>query len=286
MADGGSPDRILYDCGSLRIGSFRLRPDQRPFEDTGPIQGFLLVYPRTSVIIEHAGRAPVVADPTKVMLYNRGQEYRRRALTEIGDACEWFSFPPELVVEAMRSYDPSAVDRPERPFRAVHAATDADTYLLQRRIVEHVLSNQAPDRLLVEESMMRLLSRAVSRGTARADARRRSTIDDHRAIADACRRTLARHFADSPSLEAIASNVGVSPFHLARVFHRESGMTLHGYVHELRLRTALERVAEGEELARVALDLGFANHSHFTAAFRRLFGVTPTGYKRSIRARS
>jgi AraC-like DNA-binding protein len=63
-------------------------------------------------------------------------------------------------------------------------------------------------------------------------------------------------------------------------------MTLHAYVHELRLRTALERVADGEDLTRVALDLGYASHSHFTSLFRRAFGVTPSDFRQHARARS
>jgi AraC-like DNA-binding protein len=74
----------------------------------------------------------------------------------------------------------------------------------------------------------------------------------------------------------IAARVGTSPFHLARVFRRDAGQTIHAYVHQLRLRTALARVMDREDLSRVAADLGYASHSHFTALFRRAFGVPPT----------
>ena len=73
--------------------------------------------------------------------------------------------------------------------------------------------------------------------------------------------------------------MGTSPFHLARVFRRESGLTIHAYVHQLRLRTALERVMDREDLSRVAVDLGYATHSHFTASFRRSFGVPPSSLR-------
>jgi len=286
-------DRILYDGagGALRIGAFRRYPSEPRFEDTGPIGGFLLVFPRTSVIIQHAGRSPVVADPTRVMLYNRGQEYRRRALSERGDECEWFSFPPQLIAEALRARDPAVDDRLDRPFTATHAPVDAGTYLLQRDVVEHLRASDArgvaPDALFVEEAMARLLARAARASYPPARARRAATVEDHRAIADACRTLIARHLGEPLSLAQLARAVGVSPFHLARLFQRDSGTTLHAYRHQLRLRTALERVADGEELTRVALELGYTSHSHFTALFRRAFGVTPSGRRRrSHRARS
>ena len=112
-------DRTLYESASaLRIGAFRRYPWETSFENTGPIGGFLLVFPRTSVVIQHAGRAPVVADPTRVMLYNRGQEYRRAAVSAEGDRCDWFAVAPEIARDVVRAFDPAVDDCPERPFHA------------------------------------------------------------------------------------------------------------------------------------------------------------------------
>ena len=49
----------------------------------------------------------------------------------------------------------------------------------------------------------------------------------------------------------------------------------------LRLRAALERIADGEDVATLALALGFSSHSHFTSAFRRAFGVAPSQVRSS-----
>lgn len=280
--DRGVSDRILYEGRQLRIGAFRRYPWQRPFADTGPIQGFLIVFPRTSVVIRHAGKEPVVADPTRAMLYNLGQEYTRRALSDRGDECEFFSYAPELVAEALAPGDEAAKDRLDRPWTRSYVATDAATYVLQRRIVEHLLRADRLDPLLVEEGMMRVLARCAGGcllQDARPLARRAATARDHRALADECRAQLARRLGESVSLAELARDVGSSPYHLARIFQRDAGTTLHAYRHALRLRTALERVSDGEDLTRVAVDLGYASHSHFTAAFRRAFSTTPSAWR-------
>jgi AraC-like DNA-binding protein len=55
---------------------------------------------------------------------------------------------------------------------------------------------------------------------------------------------------------------------------------VHRWLLRLRLHASLERVAEpGSDLTTVALDFGFASHSHFTAAFRRTFGLTPSALR-------
>jgi AraC-like DNA-binding protein len=50
---------------------------------------------------------------------------------------------------------------------------------------------------------------------------------------------------------------------------------------------ALERLDAGErDLTRLALDLGYSSHSHFTDAFRRSFGVTPSTARKLLIVRS
>ncbi len=77
----------------------------------------------------------------------------------------------------------------------------------------------------------------------------------------------------------------VSPFHLAHGFRARTGLGLHAYRTHLRLRAALERIADPAlPLTELALDLGFASHSHFTDTFRRTFGRPPSAVRAAVRA--
>lgn len=257
--------RVLYS-GAVRIGAFRSHPRDADFADSGPTRGHLLVFPRTCVSIQHAGRAPVVADPTVVMTYNRGQAYTRRAIAPIGDHCEWFAFPGEAILEARGD----AAGDPERPFGAVVCLpSDARTYALA-----HLALRSLADPLRVEEACVTLLADVLARAApAPAHA---ALAPTHAALVDATRRSLATRFAEPRSLAAIAGELGVSMFHLARVFRRATGRTIHGYRTELRIRAAIERLHDTDDLAALAYDLGFSSHSHFTAAFKKLVGVAPS----------
>jgi AraC-like DNA-binding protein len=82
---------------------------------------------------------------------------------------------------------------------------------------------------------------------------------------------------EAVTLTDLATAVGTSPFYLTRLFRRELGIPLHQYVLRLRLAIAMERIRQGADpLSRLAFDLGFSSHSHFSAAFRRVFGITPS----------
>ena len=275
-------DTTHYQRRKVRVGSFRCRPSHPRFSDTGPIDNFLCVFPRTSVVITHAGRKAVVADANVVMFYNRHQEYRRGPISREGDRCDWFSVSPEAVIEASRPYDPAVADRPDRPFGFSHGPCGADVYLKQRLLLEYIRSHSSPDALLVEESVQEILRCVVAesyRALGHTPARSTSaaTRRTHAELADAARSLLAECYAESLSLDEIAHRLYTSPFHLSRVFRQQTGTTLHAYRNQLRLRASLERVTRPrQDLSALAFELGYSGHSHFTQSFRRCFGLTPS----------
>jgi AraC family transcriptional regulator len=75
----------------------------------------------------------------------------------------------------------------------------------------------------------------------------------------------------------------VSPFHLAHLFRDDTGLSVHQYLLRLRMALALRRLGDDEtSLSRLALDLGFSSHSHFTACFRRQFNASPAEIRATI----
>ena len=63
-----------------------------------------------------------------------------------------------------------------------------------------------------------------------------------------------------------------------RTFRKETGMSFAAWRQNVRLMDALSRLATGQSVTRVALDVGYNSPSAFTAMFRRTFGVAPTHY--------
>jgi AraC-like DNA-binding protein len=101
---------------------------------------------------------------------------------------------------------------------------------------------------------------------------------------DRARDIIARGFLGPLTVAGIAREVHCSPLHLSRLFRRTTGLSLYRAVVRLRLRAALERVLdEPAALATIALDCGFASHSHFTDAFRAEYGCAPSA-ARQLRA--
>jgi AraC-like DNA-binding protein len=96
---------------------------------------------------------------------------------------------------------------------------------------------------------------------------------------------LEEHLADQIRLVDIGKAVGASPAYLTATFRRVEGLSLHQYLTQLRLARALAEVPYTDNLTALALDTGFSSHSHFTAAFRRAFGCTPSQFRLTTRSR-
>ncbi|MBV8537016.1 MAG: helix-turn-helix transcriptional regulator, partial [Alphaproteobacteria bacterium] len=84
--------------------------------------------------------------------------------------------------------------------------------------------------------------------------------------------------ADARTLAEWGKLVGASARTLARAFLKETGMSFAAWRAQVRLLAALARLAGGEKVTSVALDLGYESPSAFIAMFRRQLGVTPSRY--------
>jgi AraC-like DNA-binding protein len=138
----------------------------------------------------------------------------------------------------------------------------------------------ATDPLVWEEQAIELL------GMATACARRRppGALSSSAATRLAAR---AKRLLDDRGrplgLAAIAARLGVSPTYLTDAFRRAEGVPLVRYQLRLRLARALRELPHAGDLTRLALDLGFASHSHFSTAFRAAVGITPSQYRARAR---
>ena len=79
------------------------------------------------------------------------------------------------------------------------------------------------------------------------------------------------------TLNAVAEQSGVSPYHLARVFAETTGHPVMRYVWRRRLSRAAQALAyETASVLTIALDAGYASPAAFTRAFRAEYGLSPS----------
>ncbi len=89
----------------------------------------------------------------------------------------------------------------------------------------------------------------------------------------------------SITLDELAKLVGLSRAQFVRRFKQQFGTTPHRYLIERRIEIAIQQLKSGLHipLAQLAIELGFADQSHFHRHFSKITGVTPTVFKRTYR---
>ena len=185
------------------------------------------------------------------------------------------------MANAFCRYAPQVVDQPDHPFSFTHAPSTPHLYLRQRQVIEHILHAAQPDVFYVEETMLLTLDLLVAhvyqiQGATKKHCRP-ATQQQQRAIVEAIQAVLATRFQEKILLDELAAKVYLSPYELCRIFRAQTGYAIHQYVNQLRLCTTLEVVtASTANLTDLALTLGYNSHSHFTSAFHKMFGITPT----------
>jgi len=90
------------------------------------------------------------------------------------------------------------------------------------------------------------------------------------------------HLSERLDLRVLAKEAGISPFHFAVLFTKAVGATPHRHVRHLRMQVSKAMLRDTDKtVLDVALSCGFGSASHFAAAFRRQFSLSPTEYRSS-----
>ncbi len=269
-----------YVCSACRAGA-------------GPEEGSdhtTLVLLRHGAFCRHVGRRCLTADVNQVAFFPAGSAYRVSHPAEGGDRGTVFRFPPRILRELLQEVDPAFADQAEPALPFLQGPCASDLFWTHRDLVRRLESGGPLEPFWVEVTGLQLAADALG-AAAEAQGRpappaRTGTREDHADLAEAAKAHLATHLGGRLTLDDLAQAVHASPFHLARLFQRHTGTSLHRYLTLLRLRAALERLEQGaEDLTALALDLGFSSHSHFTDAFRREFGCPPSELRKGAARR-
>lgn len=87
------------------------------------------------------------------------------------------------------------------------------------------------------------------------------------------------------SLGRLAAGVGLSAFHLCRVYKLVTGRTIHQALISARLRIAAEMLLEGKSVTDTCFAAGFNHLSHFTRTFQGAYGIQPSEFRNRFRGK-
>src|SRR6516162_2223468 len=235
-----------------------------------------LVFPFRGVFVRHLGNDQAVADANQVLLFNAAEGYRVSHPVRGGDV----SLSLAIIEPQLLELAPPALlwGNEKLAFRQQRLRIDARTQALAA-LLGHSLRHNAAEPLEAESLALTLVQQALGPRTAHAAG---ASVGRQR-LADRVKLLLASNLTRRWTLAEIAAEVGGSPVYLTQIFQQVEGLPLYHYQLRLRLARALDLLAEYDDLTALALELGFSSHSHFSAAFRQLYGQSPSGLQSGLR---
>ena len=210
-------------------------------------------------------------DPA-VVYFERSADEQQIAHPAGGDSCTAL-YVSETMLASLWGGELGLPDEP--------LPTDARTDLSHRLLVAAVARGDVSEAV---EAVVSLAADVLEQAPPeRVAVGRPATAQARRRAVTATREA----FAETPTacLAELAGRVALSPHHLSRVFKAETGETISRYRNRLRVRLALERLADGERcLARLAADLGFVDQAHLARVVRSEGGASPSELRRRFAA--
>ncbi len=143
--------------------------------------------------------------------------------------------------------------------------------------LERELGGEDYGRVILSRGVLLRLLVQIGRQLRRSDAPAPGPVTPTNERVLAIIRYLDLHLTEDLSIDSLAEQFYLSKYHMMRLFRRETGTTIHGYLTEHRLLLARELIASGLGATEACYRSGFRSYSSFTRSYGRRFGTTPTG---------
>lgn len=104
-------------------------------------------------------------------------------------------------------------------------------------------------------------------------------LKNNRFDIDKALKYIKENLTEDLSLQTVANHVMLSPIHFHNCFKSAVGKTLHEYVEEQRIKTAVNLLLTTDlTLTQIAFQCGFSSQSYFSYVFKRKMKTTPRKY--------
>jgi AraC family transcriptional regulator len=266
--------RALFETEGLQIGLFEARPASDACGDVERLSVNAVALPFSGVFSKHdAPSRYVIGTPSHAVFFAADTPYRIGFPGAIGDRALTFRFGNALApkrLEASRSLGRLASQ----------GLLPANAIMLRNLLWRRLQVNEI-DELEIETLGLELLDISLRSMRTNDPAPRHAALLGRMRAVERVKEAVTLAPADNWNVTRLAKIAGMSNYHFCHVFRQLVGTSVYDYVLRERLARALDAVIErGEDLTTIALDSGFASHSHFTARFRSFFGCTPAALRR------
>lgn len=272
--------QVLFESPLLRVGGICVRPDSATVTEASAATVNVIALPVAGLFATHeSARHSSVVSPSHAAVLPAHRPYALSFPGGIGDDCLTLQFESkalsEVLPESLGSEGLDAVRHASCTL--LPPAALVARALLRQQLWPNGKAGLNADPLEMEERCLWLLNEVLASARKGGEKRPRTRPSSARQRVERVKEALALETREKWSLGELARVANMSAFHLSHAFRAHTGTSVYQYALKMRLGHALDRLMAGEEdITALALDTGFASHSHFTSRFRTHFGFTPS----------
>ena len=263
-----SYERVLKRTRLFAVGEVRCSPTHPRFKmGGGPQTCPYIDFMRSTVIRATDDHPPAVLTSNCANFQNVGSTYQRQIVDPRGNFNDWIAVSPSFLAELCGDRASSSRAAEGIFFDKALAPITPGQFMAQRYLHETLGNNSDLSDLAFDEYLARLVHSVVSNADSywqkptRRKSSSRPVCESHRRdVVEAVKERLAKEYWINYSLGDLARSVHCSISKLVRIFRLETGLSLHAYQQQVRIRISLQLLKESSrDLSDTAVQLGFAN---------------------------
>jgi len=265
--------KTLFESETLQVGLFESRPSSDACGEVERQSLNAIALPLSGLFAKHeAPGRQITGTPSHAVYFAPDAPYRISFPGAIGDRAITLRFGDGLA--------PEQIDVRGDEGLASQGLLSAKAMMLRNLLWRRLEKGEA-DEFEAEAFGLDLLDVSLASVRPGQLPVRRAALARRLRALERVKEAVASAPSAKWNVARLAGVANLSPFHLCHVFREMTGTSVYDYVLHERLSRALDAVLDGgDDLTAIALDAGFASHSHFTARFRSFFGCTPAALRR------
>ncbi len=166
-----------------------------------------------------------------------------------------------------------------RPF-CVYESVSYDMVLCVEKIAQNLFSQSSTARLNIKSKTIELLGIFIEKLQRRGSlpvSKNLNSVEVEKVLQ--LKNKLENNPVDLSNIEILAKELGMSVSKLQKYFKHVIGVSIYQYALKIRMQMARNLLATRKySVSEVGFKVGYSNLSHFTAVFKRQFGINPKSY--------
>lgn len=258
----GGPPAELHEWGTAEAGRASGPPE-------GQLGLVLILSGQMEVTMRDGDRITRYKQPPGTLVLLSGDAPREVVRTE---GCA-----QGLAVALTDGWRPDHGELPERGWRELTTALPADPAALSLGLALRAeLESGTPNGPLYSEALVLSLLNLTQARANEDSITPKLTTDECERIRD----HVEEHLEGAISIDGLAALVGLRRRQFSDCFRATYGVSAYAYVLSRRVARGAMLLARGQSIAEAAMSAGFCSQSHFTSAYRRQLGLTPSAGRR------